>query len=350
MAAKPIAVALLSVAATLLAWGCTGEPYSGETCVEGEACAPPVGVTGGRPLCTGGGFCACLKEGEVACCSNGQETCGSEELVCTAVSDCASIPPPECKMDDDCPGPPDHRCGVGRCIEGMCALEISFGEVIPNQYPGDCKVTTCSITGDLAVLVDPSDIPDDGNVCTYDTCEGDAPVNAMHPDATPCPGLESGVCSKGICKECSEPLGEDKCPLTNQICSYEWCVLWPQCVNGQKDAGETQIDGGGPSCGPVGPTGKCLQNSDCLFGVCKEGKCPYPTHSDGVKNGDETGTDCGYPGGPPCKDGDGCLGVDDCISSVCYKGICQAPTCTDATKNGTEIGSDCGGACPVCQN
>jgi len=349
MASKWGVLAVLCGIAVFVVVACSGEPYSA-TCGAGQDCSPGQEASAVYPTCAGGS-CSCIKTGEVPCCPSGDRNCPYEMLRCVPAAACVE-PPPECTSDDDCPGPPDARCGVGVCVEGACWLEIWFGEAVPNQYPGDCKITMCSIFGEAEVVEDPSDFPDDGNFCTADTCEGDTPVNTVLSDKQACPDHPFGLCSKGKCVECSALLGSYHCP-ENTVCWYQRCVP-PVCVNGKKDVdvGETMTDCGGPYCRTCFTGGACAKGSDCEYGVCQGGKCQAATHSDGVKNADETGIDCGYPGGPPnsCKDGDGCLAATDCESAVCYKGLCQVPTCTDATKNGTETGVDCGGGCSSCQN
>jgi hypothetical protein len=258
-----------------------------------------------------------------------------------------------CTSDVECPGPPDHRCGVGRCEGGKCALEVSVGQPIPNQFPGDCKLTLCSLYGDLVVWTDPGDVPADNNPCTFDVCEGDKPFNTAYEDTTPCPG-EDGVCVKGKCQECSWALGADEvCKKKGLFCNITTCDL-VHCINGEwePELGETYDGCGGPGCGPCGIYQECLGGSDCTTGVCTDGECQWDTRTDGVKNGDEAGIDCGYPGGPlhTCEDEDTCGSSDHCKSSVCYLGVCQIPTCTDATKNGDETGADCGGGCEPCQD
>jgi hypothetical protein len=347
VASKSIVFAALLVGVVVVGLACSGEPYS-ETCGAGQNCGSLEGSSY-FPTCTGGS-CSCAKAGEVPCCPGGKRECAVDLVRCIPEAFCVMEAPPECSSDDDCPGPPDARCGVGVCVDGACSMDIWAGLEVPSQYPGDCKITMCSFLGEAEVLTDPTDFPDDGNICTADTCDGDTPVITVLPDKTPCAEHPFGVCSKGVCKECSSPLGSYVCP-DKLYCAYEYCVP-PVCGNGQKDAGETTKDCGGPQCRPCGIGDACLQGSDCLDHACINGKCTAPTHSDGVKNAGEAGTDCGYPGGPPnsCKDGDGCFAAEDCESRVCYQGKCQVPTCTDATKNGAETGPDCGGGCTPCQD
>jgi hypothetical protein len=335
-----VALAILSVAA-LPAIACSGGAYTADCSVSGACDASPDAGVGGT---------ACPSADEARCCSDGGQNCASELMACRPKDQCDSVMPlGPCTSDEQCPGPPDYRCGVGRCTEGDCKVEIWASKAIPNQFPGDCKVTVCSPEGDLVVWLDPSDIPLDNNPCTFDLCEGDTPSNAVLPDKSPCPGESSGICESGRCKDCSEALSFEQCP-DDLICDWDTCVPI-SCVNGQWDGEETYPGCGGSICQTCGPEKYCAQGDDCDTGVCEKGVCQYPSTTDGVKNGSEAGVDCGYPGGPPntCNDGDTCGAPAHCKSGVCYLGLCQPPSCTDATKNGTEIGPDCGGECASCQ-
>jgi len=346
MVARWVSVAGLWLAAGVVPLACSGEPYNIE-CGSTEGCGTSSQVTDATlPDCSKGP-CTCEDPDKAACCPFGWPSCDADVLKCRPKAECGieGIP---CGFDADCPGPPDHRCGVGRCEEGECKLDILAWEFIPNQYPGDCKATRCSTEGDLEVVTDLSDVPDDGNPCTYDTCEGDELQNQILPDAVACPGEAYGVCWMGICRECAIWLNVEECP-PNLACKYQWCVP-PGCANDVPDGEETHKDCGGPDCHSCGGLVSCNVASDCTTGVCEMGMCQEPRPDDGVKNGEETGVDCGHPGGAPCQDGEGCTAAIYCTSGVCYKGLCQEPSCTDSIKNGSETGPDCGGECSPCLN
>ena len=337
--------------AALSLLSCTGGAQT-DACDRPEGCSSGQGGGGagggsGEVSCSGG-VCSCSKAGDVPCCPDGKAECAEEIMACVPEWACPALNI-ECEEDTDCPGPPDSRCGVPRCNAGACELEIWWGEPIPNQYPGDCKMNRCSVKGEVEVVADPSDFPDDGNWSTIDTCEGDMPANTNSPPESPCPGAIQGICDGGKCQDCSLSL-KVYCPM-GYSCDGDECTPY-QCLNAKLDGQETYMDCGGPVCRKCGSPSWCKIDSDCKSGVCKEGECAFPSTTDGVKNGEETGVDCGYPGGPPytCKDGEGCKLATDCKSAVCYKGLCQAPTCFDTTKNGAETGVDCGGGCPSCQN
>lgn len=353
-----IGFGLCVLAATL--WpGCSCMHING-TCSTTDDCLTQANHSGKGVQCVEG-FCHCPGKGRErgkACCPDGRQNCPQADYECRTEEVCEALllaavgcfpPSPECTLDSDCPGPPDHRCGQGKCTEGRCSLDIRAHQPMEGQYPGDCKRLVCSPEGLIQAIEDPSDLPNDSRGCTYDLCEGDTPLTPPFPELHPCMGDAAGICLFGQCVECLEE-GVSMCGM-GLMCLAGRCLL-PACNDLLKNNQETSTDCGGPDCLPCKPGLFCTQASDCISGVCTAGVCQVPTHTDGVKNGDETGIDCGYPGGPlhTCEDGDGCSEGTDCKSSVCYLGYCNPPTCTDSVRNGTETGPDCGGPCPPCQN
>ena len=72
-----------------------------------------------------------------------------------------------------------------------------------------------------------------------------------------------------------------------------------------------------------------------------------PLHPDSscgnaVTDAGETDLDCGGPC-LPCDDGRACKGDSDCQSSDCHAHLCVS--CSDGLQNGSETGIDCGGSC-----
>lgn len=334
--------------------------HIGGTCDTTDDCLTRANYGGKGTECVEG-FCKCPDvAGKLGkpCCSDGRYVCPREDFVCRTEVECelrlvasfgCSPPPSACATDEDCPGPPDARCGVGRCKEGRCDLDVRVGEPVDSQLPGDCKANVCSIRGDLIESVDLSDLPYDGNPCTFDECSGGKSFNTAWPDRTPCPDPGNGICVLGRCQECSDAPGINPCPA-GLLCYVDVCVPMG-CTDMMPNGGETDQDCGGLECRRCESGYACAVSSDCLSGVCTGGVCQAPTHTDGVKNGTETGFDCGYSDGPskPCKDGEGCRSSVDCQSAVCYDGLCQLPTCTDTVQNGSETEIDCGGSCPPCE-
>ena len=347
----------LWLAASILSAGCSCLYING-TCSNTDDCLTVENYAGKGAQCVEG-FCACPNEDDQrgqACCPDGRQDCPQADYECRTVIKCeelllasvgCSAPPPACILDEDCPGPTDRRCGAGVCMNGRCALAIRASKPIESQYPGDCKTTVCSPDGTLVEWSDPSDLPNDGNPCTYDLCKAGEPQNPPMPENHPCTGDAIGICVFGQCKECSDAI--DVTCTAGLECYVGLCIPM-LCKDNITNGQETDADCGGSECAPCDPGFSCAQAADCTSGVCTAGICQAPTHSDGVKNDNETGIDCGYPAGPTyaCEDGQGCRDASDCKSAVCWLGVCQPPTCNDAVKNGPETGPDCGGLCPPC--
>jgi hypothetical protein len=253
-----------------------------------------------------------------------------------------------CVGATDCPGE-DGFCGKRTCTDGRCGTQVeAAGMAVPSQRYGDCKRVICDGRGHAVVELDPSDVYDDGNPCTVDTCLGGAPQNQPAPALASCP---DGVCdAAGRCAACADDF---QCS-NGQSCQLGRCVP-ASCTNGVLDgADEVDLDCGGAHCNPCADGARCTSAGDCRSGVCftssgdpDKKTCQAPLCGDGAKNGSETDVDCGGSCGP-CKVGGGCRVGVDCAALVCVAGICAAPSCSDAVRNGAETGVDCGGACAAC--
>lgn len=117
------------------------------------------------------------------------------------------------------------------------------------------------------------------------------------------------------------------------------------CADGKRDAGETDVDCGGPSCAPCMTGDRCEEGADCRSELCAKQRCVDPDCSDDVKDQDETDVDCGGASCGGCLDGMSCLQAEDCQSLVCSKGQCESATCDDEVQNQDESDVDCGGIC-----
>jgi hypothetical protein len=346
---RPIArcaAALLFLIISATFFACGDGPYVGGRCATTDHCQSDQQNVPGT-ICVDE-HCECGEPGKVICCARGDDTPSCFEE-CRTCDECAEgteecsgvpVPPGSCEGDAECPGPPDPRCGVGRCADGACVVEIERGP-IASQIRGDCKVEECTAEGRV-VSVAAVDPYDDGNQCTLDACEIDEPRHLLL-DGVACPASGAGRCHEGACVQCVDTDPTLLCP-GGLACDGVWCVP-EHCVNGARDEGprETGLDCGG-SCRPCPSSERCEAATDCESGVCTNGSCMIPTCSDGIKNGLEAGVDCGKLWCPRCPVGGGCETGADCLSGVCWSGICQAPTCTDGVKNRDEAGVDCGGA------
>ncbi len=254
-----------------------------------------------------------------------------------------------CVIAADCPGT-NTACGFYFCLMGHCALHQAQPD--GNSYSqlyGDCHVAKCQ-KAKLVSEENKTDVYDDGNPCTEDTCDNGNPVNKIKA-GLPCG--TTGVCNgQGACVECING-NTGNCGVSDPVCLDGHCSPLA-CNDGLQDNGESDKDCGG-SCAHCDDGKYCELPGDCVSGVCMKPsgenklKCTVPSCSDGVKNGQETDTDCG---GPDCQGkcpvNGACHVGSDCSSGVCQSGSCKAPTCVDGVKNGAETGVDCGMSIPAC--
>ncbi|WP_437721861.1 hypothetical protein [Sorangium sp. So ce861] len=303
-----------------------------------------------------GDRCQCVDAEEHICCTPSEAADPDCPLSCRPCAECApgtAACEPDggvdagCKSDAECPGPPSRACGAGRCVEGACTVEIRPGPVA-SQRKGDCRRVECTVTGELIELEDPSDVYDDGEQCTYDSCGEGGPVNKPLTEGAECPDEQQRMCHVGTCVACySGDVTMNDCP-NNLACDGVLCVP-SHCMNNVVDIvlEETARDCGGP-CRPCAVGEACGTRADCESKVCVGGLCAAPTCEDGAQNGDETGVDCGVFPCQPCAAGQGCRTGASCESGVCWAGECQEASCTDAVMNAGETGVDCGGGCAPC--
>ncbi len=128
-------------------------------------------------------------------------------------------------------------------------------------------------------------------------------------------------------------------------------AMGPNCADGIRDGQETDVDCGGPDCGPCVDGRRCLINRDCVSQQCTGGICmAQASCNDGIKDGNETDVDCGGGRCPTCINGKHCIVDGDCTSNACRGGVC-VDQCHDGVQDGNETDVDCGGGtCPTCAN
>ena len=74
----------------------------------------------------------------------------------------------ECTADSQCDD--QNPCTIESCSpEGMCDRLQAPDGPLPEQTAEDCTLQVCAL-GQQAPQFDPSDISDDGNQCTVDSC------------------------------------------------------------------------------------------------------------------------------------------------------------------------------------
>lgn len=227
-----------------------------------------------------------------------------------------------CSKPSDCPAP-NSPCQQATCDMGCCGA--------PTDLPMGAK---CNLGGNVC---------DGKGTCIQCIQANDCPQVA-------CIAIQ---CQANMCTGQAEPKGFPCNANGGVVCDGSGNCVSSHCMDGVKDADETDTDCGGATCGACGDGLACAKPSDCLSGICTGGVCVKPTCTDGIKNGSETGVDCGGAKCKGCDVGGGCINGGDCLSLVCdpMTKTCAMATCMDGVKNGNETQTDCGGGtCPGCPN
>ena len=102
------------------------------------------------------------------------------------------------------------------------------------------------------------------------------------------------------------------------------------CRDRIRDADETDVDCGGPTCQRCFDGLACTVPSDCQSGTCTAGRCAAATCSDGVRDGFESDIDCGAACAP-CALGQICAADTDCASAACDQGVATTGRCIAAS-------------------
>lgn len=111
-------------------------------------------------------------------------------------------------------------------------------------------------------------------------------------------------------------------------CMSGGCTTSPPqntCRDRITDAGETDIDCGGP-CQPCADGLACSVPADCQSAACTGGQCALASCTDGVRDGFESDIDCGGIC-PACSAGQACAADRDCMSNSCSNGVGSLGTC-----------------------
>jgi hypothetical protein len=222
----------------------------------------------------------------------------------------------------DCP-PPASECVMAVCENMACTtMNVAANMETATQTAGDCKHDICDGNGNVTTEDDDSDLPDDMNGCTTDTCLNGGLVFTPKPAQTACTDNGGKKCNAtGQCVEC---LAGADCVMGMEICQQSQCVP-STCGNIMKDGTETDVDCGGMDCAPCGNGKSCLVAADCQSPLlCTNNKCQaMPTCMDGIKNQDETDVDCGgMTCAKKCDNGKMCMMNSDCASDLCVGNFC----------------------------
>jgi hypothetical protein len=208
-----------------------------------------------------------------------------------------------CPADNYCPG------GVitGPNAPGKTLCPTGTGT---NSQTGQDESTDCN-----SVLPGYYMLNGDVTICPVDNyCPGGIITGPNAPGKTPCPtgtGTNNALGSAA----------SSACVATSNTCS-----------NGQIDAGETDVDCGGPTCPACAATQTCAINTDCLSNVCTSLVCV---------GGEATAVN--VPAGGRCSDGTRCGTCNGNCGGAISTAVCTNDglgTCTVSSSGQDNCGAN----------
>ncbi|APR76693.1 Tetratricopeptide TPR_2 repeat protein [Minicystis rosea] len=248
-----------------------------------------------------------------------------------------------CTADSDCPA---GDCVLATCDKGVCkSFNLPDGTAVPepSQVPHDCQKLLCDGTGTAKPVADDTDLPDDGEACTTDTCNSGAAVHtpvALDTDCTAQGPDPKKFCSDpagtvpGTCVECNT-----NAQCASLVCQDNKC-LSAACGDTVKNGDETDVDCGG-SCGTCDNSKQCKTATDCKSGYCQGTTCQPCYTSSWCAQGQY----CDTPGSsgvckPDKATGQSCTSYDQCSSNYCTNGFCCASSSCGRCKSCGIAGSE----------
>ncbi|MBL8788198.1 MAG: hypothetical protein JNJ59_25110, partial [Deltaproteobacteria bacterium] len=230
---------------------------------------------------------------------------------------------------------------MGSCVADPCL----DGTVSPGECGVDCggSCALCRVGIACAQNAGCASGISNGAMCVPGNC-GNLRQDGTESDVDCGGGLLCARCAPG--RHCNF---DSDCSAAAPICDPDTrlCAL-AQCINGQKDASEGDVDCGGACEAKCAAGANCRVNSDCALGLeCEPGTkvCKAPSCNDGWKSMVEGDVDCGKSCPQGCELGQTCKFARDCVSDICSGGRCVDSDCFDGQKNGQESDTDCGGSC-----
>jgi hypothetical protein len=228
---------------------------------------------------------------------------------------------------------------------------VAAGTATAAQVKGDCMVKQCDGQGGVTNAVDDTDLPDDNNPCTKDTCNGGTPTFTNVTAGTSCGG--SLVCDgQGKCVGC---VTATDCPGTDTTCHSRTCTAGtcgtsnaaagtalPAALQTAGDCQVKQCDGSGNVTSAADDTDVPVDGKTCTLDVCTNGVPSNPPVATGTPCTDSGGVVCDAGVCVQCVVATDCPGQDTaCATRTCVAGVCGVSDALPGTVAGPQTAGDC---------
>lgn len=254
-----------------------------------------------------------------------------------------------CQKALDCPGK-DTDCRMRTCQAHACGFEYSpSGTQVNQQVVGDCFSLVCDGEGETMSIIDDTDIPEDGNECTYGLCNDGVPSHPPIAAGKPC-GTDQVCDGNGLCiKAC---ISATDCPGTDDFCAWRTCEKG-NCGMAYKPKGtpldkqklpcqQEQCDGSGGVSSVIDDSNLPDDGKFCTFDVCKDGMPSNPPRDAGTPCGTNNACDGEGNCAKACSTVKDCPGSDTfCGSRTCTNGVCRMNYTLPGTPTPNQTAGDC---------
>ena len=258
-------------------------------------------------------------------CENGRHDSGIE-----TDTDCGGECIRKCEIGKKCAKNTDCE-GTANCMGGLCVQQPCFDGFANNKESDvDCGGEQCEQRcADAARCRAPTDCASGycklQNGFEYGECVASSCADGITSGSelgVDCGGADCNPCRAGtIVRQASACASGYALPADDLFVCVD-----SHCRDEQVNGGESGKDcGGATDCDRCGIGGDCAQDSDCaggyqcgMSGVCEEVPPAMPTCDDRLRNASETDIDCGGPTCSACAFGHGCQANTDCATGKCY--------------------------------
>ncbi len=258
----------------------------------------------------------------------------------------------QCLAATDCPGS-ETECQARTCTAGACGFAyVTAGTPVSAQTSGDCQQNVCDGSGAIVAQAQDSDLPNDGNQCTADTCVNGVPTLTAQPAGATCSQNGGSQCNgTGACVEC---VAATDCPGSDTECSVRTCQSGvcgvanapagqPLTEQTGGDCQQTVCDGSGGTLAQALDTDLPVDGNQCTQDVCTAGVPSNPPASQGSTCGSGGAGTCDGAGQcVECVTATDCPGSDtECSERTCFSGTCGVSNAPQGQPLAHQTAGDC---------